>query len=128
MGIKILKLVKTPLKVGFLYTEVVTLFFFMTYFDIQERKSIIMFMFKSKFDNRMFCVHILYKRFQLLIRIKGDKNIINIPPINVRTKILVGNQKSSVIFMTFCQLLIAVLCYLKMLPIREGSESLFCLK
>ena len=76
----------------------------------------------------MFCVHIFYKLFQLLIRIKGDKNIINIPPINVRTKILVGNQKSSVIFMTFCQLLIAVLCYLKMLPIREGSESLFCLK
>ena len=28
--------------------------------------------------------------------------------------------------MTFSQLLIAVLCYLKMLPMREGSESLFC--
>ena len=27
--------------------------------------------------------------------------------------------------MTFCQLLIAVHCYLKMLRIREGSESLF---
>ena len=26
--------------------------------------------------------------------------------------------------MTFCQLLIAVVCYLKMLPMREGSESL----
>ena len=26
-----------------------------------------------------------------------------------------------VIFMTFCQLLIAVLCYLKMLLMREGS-------
>ena len=30
-----------------------------------------------------------------------------------------------VIFMTFCQLLIAVHCYLKMLPMREGSKSLF---
>ena len=28
--------------------------------------------------------------------------------------------------MTFCQLLISVHCYLKMLPMREGSESLFC--
>ena len=37
---------------------------------------------------RMFCVYILYKPFQLLMRIKSDKNIINIPTVNVRTKIL----------------------------------------
>ena len=43
-------------------------------------------MFESKFDIRMFCVHILYKLFQLLIIIKGDKNNINIPPVNVRKK------------------------------------------
>ena len=28
--------------------------------------------------------------------------------------------------MAFCQLLIAVIWYLKILPIREESESLFC--
>ena len=41
-----------------------------------------MFMFENKFDIGMFCIHIFYKLFQLLMRIKGDKNIINIPPIN----------------------------------------------
>ena len=35
----------------------------------------------------MFCVLIFCQLFQLLIRIKVDKIIINIPPINVRTKI-----------------------------------------
>ena len=45
-------------------------------------------MFKSKFDIRMFYIHIFYKLFQLLMRIKDDKSMINIPPINVRTKIL----------------------------------------
>ena len=60
----------------------------MTYFDFQEQKRIIMLMLESKFDIRMFCVHIFYKLFQLLMRIKSDKNIINIPPINVRTKTL----------------------------------------
>ena len=44
-------------------------------------------MFERKFDIWMFCVNIFYKLFQLLMRIKGDKNIISIPPINVRTKI-----------------------------------------
>ena len=34
------------------------------------------------------------------MRIKGDKNIINIPPTNVRNKILVGNQKATVSKMT----------------------------
>ena len=47
-----------------------------------------MFMFESKFDIRMFCVHIFYKLFQLLMRIKGDKNIINIPPRRKRKLIL----------------------------------------
>lgn len=31
-----------------------------------------------------------------------------------------------IIFMAFCQLLIAVIWYLKILPIREESEGLFC--
>ena len=30
--------------------------------------------------------------------------------------------------LTFCQLLIAVLCHFKMLPVREGKGGLFCLK
>ena len=34
----------------------------------------------------MFCVHIFYKLFQLHIIIKGDNNIINIPPINIGQK------------------------------------------
>ena len=52
-----------------------------------------MFMFESKFDIWMLCVHIFYKLFQLLIRIKGDKSIISIPPINVRKKILWAIKK-----------------------------------
>ena len=36
----------------------------------------------------MFCVHIFCKHFQFLMTIKGDKNVINIPPLNVRTKTL----------------------------------------
>ena len=52
-----------------------------------------MFMFESKFNIQMFYVHIFYKLFQLLMRIRGDKNIINIPPINVRTKILWAIRK-----------------------------------
>ena len=43
---------------------------------------------KSKLDMRMCCVHILYKLFQIVTKNKSDKNIINIPPENVTTKIL----------------------------------------
>ena len=88
MGIKLLKLVKTPLKVGFLYREVVYLLFSQHNLTSRNEKSIIMFMFESKFDMWMFCVHIFNKLFQLLMRIKGDRNIINMPLINVKTKIL----------------------------------------
>ena len=59
-----------------------------------------MFMFENKFDIRMFCVHILHKLFQLLMRIKSDKNIINIPPLNVRTKILRAIRKLLIFKMT----------------------------
>ena len=52
-----------------------------------------MFMFKSKFDIWMFCVQLFYKLFQFLMRIKGDKNIIDIPPINVRKKIFWAIRK-----------------------------------
>ena len=41
----------------------------------------------------MFCILIFYKLFQLLMRIKGDKNIINIPPINLTTKVLWAIRK-----------------------------------
>ena len=58
----------------------------MVYFDSLMRKIIITFMFESKFDIRMFCVHMLYNIFQLLLAIKSDKNIINIPPINIWKK------------------------------------------
>ena len=50
-----------------------------------------MFIFESKLDIRIFCVHIFYKRFQLLTRITGDKNIIIIPLINLGQKS--SNQK-----------------------------------
>ena len=43
-------------------------------------------MFERKFTIRMFGAYIFYKLFQWLMRIKGDKNIISIPPINVRAK------------------------------------------
>ena len=69
---------------------------FTTYFYIQERKSIIMFMFVNKFDIPMLCVHIFYELLQLFMRIKVDKNIINEPPINVRGKNLVGKWKATV--------------------------------
>ena len=42
----------------------------------------------------------LYKHFELLMRIKDDKNIINIPPINIRTKILQAVKKPLVFKMT----------------------------
>ena len=50
-------------------------------------------MLESKFDIWMFCVHILYNVFQLFMRIKSEKNIINIPPINVTTKSLQAIRK-----------------------------------
>ena len=50
-------------------------------------------MFESKFDMRMFCAHILYKPFQLRMRIKGDKNIIYTPPLNVSAKSLRAIRK-----------------------------------
>ena len=37
---------------------------------------------KKNIDMQMFCVHILNKHFQLLVRIESDKNIINLPPVN----------------------------------------------
>ena len=83
-----MKLVKTPLKVGFLYREVVYLLFSQHNLTSRNEKSIFMFMFESKFDMWIFCVHIFNKLFQLLMRIKGDRNIINMPLINVKTKIL----------------------------------------
>ena len=70
---------------------------FTTYFYIQERKSIIMFMLVNKFDIRMLCVHIFYKLLKLFMRIKVDKNIINKPSINVRKKIFVGKWKATVL-------------------------------
>ena len=77
----------------FLYTELVNLLFSRHILTSWNEKRIIMFMLESKLDIRMFCVHILYKLFQLHLKIKSDKNI-NIPPINVRTKILRAIRKA----------------------------------
>ena len=43
-------------------------------------------MFESKFYMRIFYVDIFYKPFQLLMRVKSHKSIINIPYVNVTTK------------------------------------------
>ena len=106
MDLKLLKLVKTPLYVGFLYTEIVNFLFlsihrsgsfiiFMTYFDIHERKKIIMFMFESKCDLLIVCSYTI-QTFQLLMIIESDKNIINIPSVNFKINLL-GKQKSTVL-------------------------------
>ena len=51
-------------------------------------------MFESIFNMRMFCVYILCKLFQLLMRIKSDKKIIKIPPVNC-DKNIAGNQNDN---------------------------------
>ena len=52
-----------------------------------------MFMFESTFDMRMFCIYILYKLLQLLMRVKSDKKITKMPPVNVGTKKLRAIRK-----------------------------------
>ena len=75
---------------GSLYTENVNLLFSQCILTTRNENVFAMFMFKSKCNVQMFSVLIFCKPklFLLIMRIKSDKNIINITTLNFRKNVL----------------------------------------